>query len=182
MREDRFLVRVDEVGAGMTVNLRDIGTGELSLERLETEKLNDISVEVVLKTTATGITANFAVTFEAAYDCVRCLEPFVRKTVSELLLVYTEGRDPLWRQDRAKLEVQDTERISYTGPYLDLKPGIREAIILAMPIAAVCAGDCPGLCPVCGRKKGSSNCQCRSSAGGIFSPNRIGARKRQAGS
>ena len=34
---------------------------------------------------------------------------------------------------------------------LDLEPAVREAIVLAEPIAPLCRPDCPGLCIVCGQ-------------------------------
>jgi uncharacterized protein len=33
---------------------------------------------------------------------------------------------------------------------LQLEPTVRDAILLAEPIAPLCRHDCPGLCPVCG--------------------------------
>ncbi len=33
---------------------------------------------------------------------------------------------------------------------LELEPVVRDAILLAEPIAPLCREDCPGLCPVCG--------------------------------
>ena len=35
---------------------------------------------------------------------------------------------------------------------LDLEPPVREAILLAEPIAPLCRPDCPGLCIVCGER------------------------------
>jgi uncharacterized protein len=35
---------------------------------------------------------------------------------------------------------------------LELGPVVREAILLAEPIAPLCEPDCPGLCPVCGER------------------------------
>jgi uncharacterized protein len=35
---------------------------------------------------------------------------------------------------------------------LDLEPLVREAILLAEPIAPLCEPDCPGLCTVCGER------------------------------
>src|SRR4030042_3354007 len=123
MSKDKFKVPVGEIGTGTIVNLWDIKASERDLGNIIVKEINDISVEVMLKTTTIGVTANFVVTFNATYDCVRCLEPFVKKTVSELLLIYSEGRDPLWAQDRIKLKAQDSERIYYTGPYMDIRSG-----------------------------------------------------------
>jgi uncharacterized protein len=35
---------------------------------------------------------------------------------------------------------------------LDLEQTVREAILLAEPIAPLCQPDCPGLCPICGER------------------------------
>jgi uncharacterized protein len=35
---------------------------------------------------------------------------------------------------------------------LELEPVVREAILLAEPIAPLCEENCPGLCPVCGER------------------------------
>jgi uncharacterized protein len=35
---------------------------------------------------------------------------------------------------------------------LELEPAIREAILLAEPIAPLCEPDCPGLCAICGER------------------------------
>jgi uncharacterized protein len=38
---------------------------------------------------------------------------------------------------------------------IELEPFVREAILLAAPIAPLCRPDCPGLCPECGEELGS---------------------------
>ena len=38
---------------------------------------------------------------------------------------------------------------------LELEPAVREAILLAEPIAPLCAADCPGLCTNCGERLSS---------------------------
>jgi uncharacterized protein len=40
---------------------------------------------------------------------------------------------------------------------LELGETVREAIVLAEPIAPLCRLDCPGLCPVCGQELGSGS-------------------------
>jgi uncharacterized protein len=43
----------------------------------------------------------------------------------------------------------DVERLT-DHHELDLEPVVRDAILLAEPIAPLCEPDCPGLCVVCG--------------------------------
>ena len=43
---------------------------------------------------------------------------------------------------------------------VDLTSDLREAILLALPSNPVCADDCPGLCPRCGKRLAEGPCGC----------------------
>jgi uncharacterized protein len=43
---------------------------------------------------------------------------------------------------------------------VDLAPVVREEVLLAVPDFAVCRPDCPGLCPRCGARLESEECEC----------------------
>lgn len=47
---------------------------------------------------------------------------------------------------------------------LDLRPAIREELMLATPAYPVCASECAGLCPSCGARADSA-CGCEPEAG-----------------
>ena len=51
------------------------------------------------------------------------------------------------------------------GDYLDLRPLVRDALLLELPVAPLCRDDCRGLCPRCGADLNSGPCDCRPSAG-----------------
>jgi uncharacterized protein len=38
------------------------------------------------------------------------------------------------------------------GDFLDLDPVVRDAVVLALPLAPLCRADCPGLCVECGAR------------------------------
>jgi len=42
----------------------------------------------------------------------------------------------------------------------DLTQEIRDAILLALPLNPLCRGDCPGLCPRCGKSLENGDCDC----------------------
>jgi uncharacterized metal-binding protein YceD (DUF177 family) len=46
---------------------------------------------------------------------------------------------------------------------VDLTESIREDIILTLPMKRLCAPECKGLCPVCGRDRNVSECNCKTS-------------------
>ena len=54
---------------------------------------------------------------------------------------------------------------------VDLTSDLREAILLALPNNPVCADDCPGLCPRCGKRLADGPCSC----GGEEAPNAFAA-------
>lgn len=43
---------------------------------------------------------------------------------------------------------------------VDLKPYLREAFAVQLPIAAICQDECKGLCPVCGSNRNIEACGC----------------------
>lgn len=98
--------------------------------------------------------------FTADFICARCLEIFPREFTSTLRLIYIKGRDPLDRSEQVKLKLTDIEKIYYTGSQLDLSIGIREAVVLSIPIALTCANTCRGLCRVCGKNRNKYSCDC----------------------
>ena len=47
-------------------------------------------------------------------------------------------------------EEQEDEERYLDGDLLDLEPTLRDAVVLALPMAPLCRDDCPGLCVECG--------------------------------
>lgn len=43
---------------------------------------------------------------------------------------------------------------------LDLKEAMRQYILMAIPMKALCKADCPGLCPTCGKNLNEGQCAC----------------------
>ena len=37
--------------------------------------------------------------------------------------------------------------------HVDLEQTVRDAVVLALPLAPLCTDDCPGLCPECGERR-----------------------------
>lgn len=83
--------------------------------------------------------------------CSRCLRPI------EVPLVVAIDEEALPSIDLASGRPLDLsvepEIVRLTDHHeVELEPLIREAILLAEPIAPVCRPDCPGLCVVCGER------------------------------
>jgi len=64
-------------------------------------------------------------------------------------------------------EVLEQALLRQRGKVLELNISglLWEQFLLAMPVKPLCAPDCPGLCPGCGRKLGEGTCACEAEGG-----------------
>jgi uncharacterized protein len=95
--------------------------------------------------------------------CARCLEPVSQAVGRQFDLLYR----PLG-VDRRGVEVSintpETEIGYYEGDGILLEDVLREQVLLALPLKAVCSDACKGLCPQCGRNLNTGACDCAQPA------------------
>jgi uncharacterized protein len=56
---------------------------------------------------------------------------------------------------------EDADREPFDGKTIDLDPILREQVLLALPMHAVCREDCKGLCGMCGQNLNEKSCGCQ---------------------
>ena len=79
-------------------------------------------------------------------SCARCLEPIEDTLELDLQELFAyEGSTT-----EATSEEDEVRRVE--GDFLDLAPMVRDAVVLALPLAPVCTEDCRGLCVDCGQR------------------------------
>lgn len=110
---------------------------------------DDVDLELRLESVVEGVLVSGTVTAVALGECGRCLEPLEITLDLDLQELYTYTEDG---KGRPRVEVsdddEDTRRLE--GDLLDLEPAVRDAVVLALPMAPVCRQDCEGLCAGCG--------------------------------
>jgi uncharacterized protein len=57
-------------------------------------------------------------------------------------------------------DLEDADEELFDGKTIDLDPILREQVLLALPMRAVCREDCKGLCPMCGQNLNEQKCSC----------------------
>ncbi len=93
------------------------------------------------------------------YSCARCLEPVGFDVNRAFDLIYRpQGVDR--RADEVSISEAETEIGYYQGEGLLLEDALREQVLLAAPLRALCREDCKGLCPQCGRNLNLEQCHC----------------------
>lgn len=80
--------------------------------------------------------------------CARCLEPFLYSLEVPLEEVYYYAGKG------------EEDWISFTGATINMEPEIIKAIVLEIPMKAVCREECRGFCPDCGKNLNTGECQC----------------------
>lgn len=55
---------------------------------------------------------------------------------------------------------EEAAQVPYDGSSVDLEPVVREQLLLALPMGAVCSEGCKGLCQVCGANLNETDCGC----------------------
>lgn len=82
--------------------------------------------------------------------CGRCLKEFTAVTKAEVLeKFYPASADNI-----------EKDAFVYDSDVLDITEPLRESLLLAEPIQALCKEDCQGLCAVCGADLNDGDCGC----------------------
>lgn len=113
----------------------------------------EVAADAVLDSVDGGIEVTGTVLAPWTGECRRCLEPVggvLECHVREMYRPRPPGEGP----------DEDEETYPLRGEMLDLRPLVRDAILLELPIAPLCREDCAGLCPHCGASLNQGPCGC----------------------
>lgn len=106
----------------------------------------DIELDLRLEAVMEGVLVSGTARATLAGVCVRCLDDIEREITVDVQELYAyPGRVPA---EDAEAEV---ERV-VEDDLIDLEPALRDALVLALPLAPRCRDDCPGLCSQCGAR------------------------------
>lgn len=104
----------------------------------------DVKLTVRLDAVTGGVLVTAEATAPVSGECARCLEPVVSSVEVSFRELYScDAVPPPGREE-------DGDRRFLDGDLLDLEQALRDAMVLALPLAPLCRGDCAGLCPECG--------------------------------
>ncbi len=82
--------------------------------------------------------------------CGRCLKDFTGVAKAEVVEKFYP----------ASAENIENDAFVYDSDVIDITEPLREGLLLAEPMQALCKPDCRGLCPVCGADLNDGDCGC----------------------
>jgi len=94
------------------------------------------------------------ITWHYATECDRCLKAMNCSVTVDFSEEFVHREDPDF-----------PDRYLFAGQLIDLAPMAEDLMILNQPISHVCKPDCKGLCPVCGKDRNESICDCEQDTG-----------------
>jgi len=95
--------------------------------------------------------------------CGRCLKEYGTPLEARFDLTYVRqipGVQEDEEQDEVEISAAEMGLIYFEGEEINLKDGIQEQVILALPVKALCKKNCKGLCASCGHNLNAGDCDC----------------------
>jgi uncharacterized protein len=142
-------VTIPLVGASDTLGELDVDGVTIPVV-VETRLADPIEGHVRLRRTNRGILADADLRTALGVECSRCLRPIEVPVEIRVEEEYLPALDLASGRPLPTGAEPDVPRLT-DHHELDLETPVREAILLAEPIAPLCRPDCPGLCTICGQ-------------------------------
>lgn len=154
----------------MKINLVNLEEGVNEL-RLQTTALNcglseesdaewlstfahDIQLEIEVQKFSDKYFVKVSFLAPANFSCDRCLVDFTQNLEGSFRLVFS-------KQQVTDPPTDDYRHLSETATEIDLSADLRENLLLAIPMKALCHDECRGLCPHCGANLNEEICHCQ---------------------
>jgi uncharacterized protein len=110
-----------------------------------------VDVDLVCSSLSNGIVIEGKISARFHGECRRCLSPVTGRIDTPVRELYQET-------------ITDPDAFPIENDQIDLRPLVRETVLLELPDAPLCSADCRGLCPVCGVDRNATACSCSTEA------------------
>jgi uncharacterized protein len=159
--------KIKDIGEGLDVSV-SVSAAWLAAECPDFSLgLTDAGVRLVgrLEPVGEGFLLRGTLSGGLVASCARCLEPATVAIESPVAVTFIEG-DEVVETDAAEDEAENMpdDVVMFQHGVIDVGRAIRDEILLAIPMTAVCRPDCAGICPTCGCNRNLTPCGCEKRA------------------
>jgi uncharacterized protein len=157
---DMFL-DIKDLAVRKQVIRKTYAPGSIDYQTTEIKQIEPLEVTATAELLEGTIRITGEIETKVEMVCARCLESVVDEVHRSLDLFYSllpEGERP----EEAQLKEGDAEIGFYQGQGLFLADVLREQVLLALPMKAICRSDCRGLCSNCGANLNHEECRCET--------------------
>ncbi len=103
-------------------------------------------------------------TVEMTAECDRCLKQ-ARFPLEKSFDLFYRPMSVIARDEEIEIDEGEAEIGFYEGGGLELEDILREQVLLALPMQRVCSDVCQGICPICGKNRNETHCDCKIESG-----------------
>lgn len=96
---------------------------------------------------------------EMKAQCDRCLG-HARFPLNGSFDLFYRPASEIAHEEEVEIDSGEAEIGFYEGGGLELEDILREQVLLALPMQRVCSETCKGICPVCGKNRNETACDC----------------------
>jgi len=155
---NRILLKLKDIPSGTSVLSLSEDVESLELQRDEYVFYSPVKIDLEVDKSEQGIMIAGRATVPTQVECARCLSLFADEAGADFHLRYIRTR-----------KEADTEQdspddglyyIRYDESEIDLTDEIRQALVVSLPIRALCDPGCKGLCSLCGANLNEGGCSC----------------------
>lgn len=149
----------------MKINIKSLLQGTQVFEfKMSASELGVDSADVVVKSVGVKSTVSrneqnvyvdSRVSAEVGLVCDSCLTEFVDTLEDRFSVYYTPDEESATNDDEQTIQI-----LKPGMGEIDLSVGVRESILLSIPMKIVCSPDCKGLCAHCGANLNDEPCTC----------------------
>lgn len=133
----------------------EIGPEDPIWEGLTLSLAEPLRVDLSAHEVGEGVLVRGEIRTAVEMECRRCLEPVRQEVLDTVDLLY----EPLDPEEKDELG-GEVYPLPDRGDELDLRPALRDELVLRMPEFVVCEEGCRGLCPKCGANRNRTACGC----------------------
>jgi len=145
-------ISIQSLRNGLNIFEFDASVSDLDLQH-ESVGVDEVKVSSKVDKSDHNIVVTSDVKARLNLACDRCLERFSACFEDEYTLVYTT--------DKSTFEDDEMVRHLTAGAQqIDLAEGLRESLLLSLPISCKCSPECKGICDHCGANLNIELCGC----------------------
>jgi len=126
----------------------------------QSSPLHAAGVAELLANTDGEVRIQGRLTVKLESECDRCLGRAEFPLDTRFDLFYRPSQS-LNTAEEVAIDEGEAEIGFYEGSGMELEDILREQVMLLLPMQRVCSPECRGICPVCGKNRNESACDCR---------------------
>ena len=105
-----------------------------------------LDLDLRLESVSEGVLVTGTISATIEGECGRCLDPVREELVVDVVELFA------YPDSTTDVTTEQDEVYRLVGTRLDLRPVVRDGIVLGLPSTVLCRADCLGLCPDCGQR------------------------------